>query len=192
MNLKDAATVRSGFTARGGVDGDPDGVLTIQQSDFTADGFVGARHLARTGDQVARHVLAPGDILFRSRGQFTTAWVLPEEIAEPVVAVMPLFVIRPNHTLVDSHYLAWFLNQRAAQQYFRQSSQGQTIQMISKTVLEEVTLIIPPLARQREIANVANLAAKQQHLETRLLQCKHKLLTLQLENAAHYPSAAAR
>lgn len=190
MNLKDVATVRSGFTARGGVDGAPEGVLAIQQGDFTSEGFVGVEYLLRTGEQVSRHVLVPGDVLFRSRGHYTTAWVLPEEIAEPAIAVMPLFVIKPNLTVVDPHYLAWTLNQRATQQYFRKSSQGQTIQMISKTVLEEVPLIRPGIARQREIAKVANLAARQKHLEARLLDCKYNHLTLQLQNAAHdFPTA---
>lgn len=185
MRIADIATVRSGFTARGGVGGGCYGVLAIQQGDFTADGFVGVEYLSRTDDSVAKHVLMSGDVLFRSRGQYTTAWVVPEGIAEPVIAVMPLFVIRPNGVMVDSDYLAWFLNGRATQQYFRQSSQGQTIQMISKSVLEDTVLTIPSLVRQQEIANVASLADKQERLESRLLRCRHNLLNLQLENAAH-------
>lgn len=192
MRIADIATVRSGFTARGGVGGGPYGVLAIQQGDFTADGFVGVEYLSRTDDSVAKHVLMSGDVLFRSRGQYTTAWVVPDEIAEPVIAVMPLFVIRPNWAMVDSDYLAWFLNGRATQQYFRQSSQGQTIQMISKSVLEDTVLTIPSLVRQQEIANVASLAEKQRRLEGRLLRCQHQLLNLQLQNAAHDFPANAR
>ena len=141
--------------------------------------------MARTDEAVAKHILGPKDILFRSRGQYTTAWVVPESIKEPVIAVTPLFVIRPNSERIDSSYLAWFLNQRITQQYFRQSSQGQTIQMISKKVLENVVLTLPSMLRQQEIANVASLAARQHRLEARLLQCQHELLTLQLEHAAH-------
>lgn len=192
MQLNDIARVRSGFTARGGIDGVRRGVLAIQQADFDADGFVGTGRLFRTDAAVSRHLLEPSDVLFRSRGQFTTAWVVPEEISEPVIAVMPLFVIRPNRAVVDSHYLAWWLNQRAAQQHFRQSSQGQTIQMISKAALDGVPVTLPPIERQHEIASVANLAAKQQRLEAHLLRCRYELLTLQLENAAHDFSETAR
>ncbi|WP_269937760.1 restriction endonuclease subunit S [Arthrobacter sp. HY1533] len=192
MKLGDVAIVRSSFTARGGVQGSTGGVLAIQQSDFTAEGFAGVEFLARTDEAVSRHVLTYGDILFRSRGQFTTAWVVPEEIKEPAIAVMPLFVIRPNRVKVNSHYLAWVLNQRASQQYFRQSSQGQTIQMISKSVLENVELRLPPLDRQEQIAKAATLAAQQQRLEARLLQCRHQLIDLQLQSAAQDSPNTAR
>lgn len=190
--LRDVGTVRSGYTARGRLEGAALGVLAIQQGDFTVDGFVGVQALMRTDDAVSRHILEAGDVLFRSRGLFTTAWVVPEEIAEPSIAVMPLFVIRPNRAVVDSHYLAWQLNQAAAQQHFRQSSQGQTIQMISKTALEEAPVVLPPIERQRIIAGAAKNAAKVQELETRLRQCRHQLITLQLENAARNISATER
>ena len=191
MQVKDVAAVRSGFTARGRVESVEVGVLAIQQSDFTSEGFVGVDALLRTEDAVARHILAAGDILFRSRGQYTSAWVVPEEISEPAIAVMPLFVIRPNRVMVNSHYLAWQLNQRAAQQHFRQSSQGQTIQMISKAALEAAPVVLPPIERQHAIAHAARQAATVQELERRLLHCQHELLTLQLEHAAHdFPETA--
>ena len=57
MQVKDVAAVRSGFTARGRVESVEVGVLAIQQSDFTSEGFVGVDALLRTEDAVARHIL---------------------------------------------------------------------------------------------------------------------------------------
>ncbi len=184
MRLGEICSVHSGLTLRGRLTPSATGALAIQQGDVADEGPLDSRVLVRIDAPMGRYATGPGDVLFRSRGKQTQAWVVPESLLEPAIAVMPLFILRPRGDGVDPQYLAWVLNQPEAQRYFRQSSQGQTIQMISKPVLEAAPLVLPSLDRQRQIAAAALLASRQESLECLLLRRRYELLSLRLADAA--------
>lgn len=180
MRLRDVCSVHSGYTMRGRLEpASVGGVLAIQPSDLDEKGTIDLAGLIRVDAPTGRSEVRKGDILFRSRGNRTFAYTVPNDLTEPAIAVMPLFVIRPHDHHVDSRYLAWSLNQSEAQSHFRQSSQGQTIQMVSKRVLEDAPITFPPLDRQKLIAAAAELADRQLVLERRLVERRHTLLSLQ-------------
>ena len=185
MRLRDICSIHSGYTLRGRLEPAATGVLVIQQGDFDTNGTLDLRTLTRAEAPEGRYELKAGDVLFRSRGQRTLACVVPVALTEPAIAVMPIFIIRPMNNDIDPRYLAWTLNQHDAQLHFRQSSQGQTIQMISKRVLEDTPIVLPPLLKQRQIATIADLSAQQEALERRLNDRRYTLLSLQLADAAH-------
>ena len=185
MRLRDICSIHSGYTLRGRLEPAATGVLVIQQGDFDTNGTLDLGALMRAEVPARHYELKPGDVLFRSRGQRTIACVVPAALTEPAIAVMPMFIIRPMNDDIDSRYLVWALNQRDAQLHFRQSSQGQTIQMISKRVLEDTPIVLPPALRQRQIATIADLSAQQETLERRLTDRRYTLLSLQLADAAH-------
>ena len=185
MNLRDICSVHSGYTLRGRLEPAATGVLIIQQGDFDTNGALDLESLMRAEAPPGHYELMPGDVLFRSRGQRTLACVVPIALIESAIAVMPMFIIRPMSGKIDSRYLAWTLNQHEAQLHFRQSSQGQTIQMISKRVLEDTPIVLPPLLKQRQIATIADLSAQQETLERRLTDRRYTLLSLQLADATH-------
>jgi restriction endonuclease S subunit len=185
MRLSDVCSVHSGYTMRGRLEPvSGGGVLAIQPGDLGAHGTVDLTGLIRVDAPAGRYEAGKGDILFRSRGNRTFACAVPDDLTEPAIAVMPLFVIRPHDDAVDSRYLAWALNQGEAQSYFRQSSQGQTIQMVSKHVLEDAPISLPPLVRQKRIAAAAELADRQLVLERRLVERRYTLLSLQFAHTA--------
>jgi len=191
MRLGDICSIHSGYTLRGRLEPTATGVLVIQQGDFDANGTLDLGTLTRAEVPDGRYELKAGDVLFRSRGQRTLACVVPGALTEPAIAVMPIFIIRPTNDDIDPRYLAWTLNQHDAQLHFRQSSQGQTIQMISKRVLEDTPIVLPPLSKQRQIAMIADLSAQQETLERRLTDRRYTLLSLQLADAAHdFPTYA--
>jgi restriction endonuclease S subunit len=159
-------------------------VLAIQQGDFDADGVLDSEGLIRTDVPSGNYELNSSDVLFRSRGQRTLACAVPGTLTEPAIAVMPMFIIRPLNSDIDSRYLAWVLNQRDAQLHFRHSSQGQSIQMISKRVLENTPIVLPSPSRQRQIATIADLSDRRYALERRLVDRRVDLVSLQLADAA--------
>jgi restriction endonuclease S subunit len=185
MRLRGICSIYSGYTLRGRLEPAANGVLVIQQGDFDTNGTLDLGTLTRAEAPEGRYELKAGDVLFRSRGQRTLACVVPAALTEPAIAVMPIFIIRPMNHDIDPRYLAWTLNQHDAQLHFRQSSQGQTIQMISKRVLEDTPIVLPPLFKQRKIATIADLSARQEILERRLTDRRYSLLSLQLADAAH-------
>jgi restriction endonuclease S subunit len=185
MRLRDVCSVLSGYTMRGRLEPAPaGGVLAIQPSDLEENGIIEVGVLIRVDAPTGRSEVGSGDVLFRSRGIRTFACAVPDNLTEPAIALMPLFVIRPDDDGVDSRYLAWALNQSEAQSHFRQSSQGQSIQMVSKRVLEDAPISLPPLARQKQIAAAAQLAGRQLMLERRLVERRYTLLSLQFAHAA--------
>jgi len=162
----------------------PHGVLAIQMADLSVGSDLKVRGMARIPSPHPRYLVSRGDVLLRSRGHATIAWAVPDDLPEPVVAVLPLFIIRPRTDNYDSDFLAWWLNQPDAQTHLRRAAQGQTIQMVSKATLESVPVELPPIGHQRLIADAARLAAQEVQLMHRLADCQHILRKTQLTAAA--------
>ena len=184
MLLADVARVSSGLTVRERLGTSSDGVLAIQMADLTGGRGPDHTGLARIPHPHPRYLVSRGDVLLRSRGNSTTAWAVPENLAEPAVAILPLFIIRPSTDIYNPDFLAWWLNQPGAQTHLRRAAQGQSIQMVSKTALESVPLQLPPLAQQHLIAAAAHLATREAQLMHRLAECQHTLRQAQLMTAA--------
>ncbi|NWL27972.1 restriction endonuclease subunit S [Paenarthrobacter ureafaciens] len=187
MLLADVARITSGLTVRERLDASFSGVLAIQMADLSINRDLDVRSMARVPSPHPRYMVSRGDVLLRSRGHATTAWAVPDDLPEPAIAVLPLFIIRPSTDIYDPDFLAWWLNQQNAQTHLRRAAQGQSIQMVSKTALESVPLHLPPLAQQRLIAKASHLATREAQLMHRLAECQHTLRRSQLITAAALP-----
>lgn len=184
MKLGDVATISSGLTARERLDPTTNGVLAIQMGDLSIGSQLQARGMGRVLSPHPRYLVSRGDVLLRSRGHATIAWAVPDDLPEPAVAVLPLFIIRPNTDTYDPDFLAWWLNQPNAQAHLRRAAQGQSIQMVSKAALESVPLQLPPIAQQRLIADAAQVATREAQLMHRLAEGQHSLRQAQLNAVA--------
>ena len=71
-----------------------------------------------------RYLVRAGDILFRARGDRPTATVLDSRYREPAVAVLPLFILRPDRSRVAPRYLAWAINRPVSQHHFARVAHG--------------------------------------------------------------------
>jgi restriction endonuclease S subunit len=131
-----------------------------------------------------RYLVAVGDVLFRSRGDRNTATALDDRFTEPSVAVLPLIVLRPNLRLVVPEYLAWALNQPAAQRHFAAAARGTSIRMVPKSSLDDLQLDVPGLDTQRRIVAIAALAAHETKLLHQLAKTKTDLTNRLLAECA--------
>lgn len=164
MRLDAICQFQSGFTVRGKLDPQPDGgQLAMQLRDLREDGSIDLAGVQRFNLdlQIDRYALQPGDVVFRSRGLPNFGYVVDAEMAEPIVALLPLIILRPNTSLVTPDYLAWAINQPDAQRQIDAEAQGQSLRMIPKAALEGITIPVPDLATQRAIVEVARLANKE-------------------------------
>jgi hypothetical protein len=184
MELADVARITSGLTVRERLSTSNGGVLAIQMADLSIDSDLEVCGMARIPSPHPRYRVSRGDVLLRSRGQATIAWAVPVDLAEPAVAVLPLFIIRPTTDIYNPDFLAWWLNQPDSQTHLRRAAQGQSIQMVAKATLESVPLQLPSLAQQRLIADAAQLATRESKLMHRLAECQHTLRQTQLTAAA--------
>lgn len=190
MQLRDFCSIQSGFTPRGGLETRSKGMLAIQLGDVAPDTDLDVGSLSRIEKQgvSARHLVGAGDVLFRSRGAHAYAYALSADISEPAVAIMPLFIIRPVADVADPRYVAWYLNQPAAQRHFAGGATGSNLRMIGKPVLEEVDVDLPPLDKQTAIAELSSLAARERTLSNRSAARRYDLMALRLGDLAHISS----
>ncbi|CAA6603841.1 conserved hypothetical protein [Rhodospirillaceae bacterium LM-1] len=187
MRIHDACTIHSGFTARGKLEPvEFGGVPTIQLRDISVEGVVDPDRLARAPlEGVAdRYLVRAGDVLFRSRGERTTACALDERFVEPAVAVLPILVLRPKRDVVLPEYLAWAINQPAAQRHFDETSYGTNIRMVPRSSLDDLELDIPDIATQEKIIAIDALAGREQELSILAAERRKRLTGMILAERA--------
>jgi excinuclease UvrABC nuclease subunit len=167
IKIKKLATVQMGYSFRSRMEASETGdVRVIQMKDLLDDNTVGCDDLAKIDlDAVKEHHLAQrGDLVFRSRGQVTTAAILLEDPGKAVVAA-PLLRIRVTKSdKVLPEYLNWYINQRDAQIFLTSRAKGTVQKMISKQAIEDMEVALPSLENQKNIIELATLSAREQTL----------------------------
>ena len=183
--LSSIANIRMGATLRGrdATRPDPNGSFEfVRIGDISQEGTLRSEDFIRIepNESVNEDLwLRPGDVLFPSRGTRTTA--LAVDFDRPRVIVGPqFFIVRPDQELVWPEYLAWFLRSTEAAAYFEERRKGTYVQIIQRADLAEFEIPVPPLAKQRQIMEVATLAREERELTERLLQLKWRYANEQL------------
>jgi restriction endonuclease S subunit len=122
----------------------------------------------------ARHLLRPGDLLFRSRGRSNGVAQVHEGIG-PAVLSAPMLLIRPHGVLPA--YLCWYMNAPSTQMQLAALSEGTSVRMISAEALKALDVPLPPIATQQRIVQAATLAEQEQTLLTRITALRQRLTT---------------
>ena len=188
----DLSAIQLGYTARARFQEAPaDGMPILQLSDLNGVVLPPPERLLRVhlGGRLDRYKAAKGDVLFRSRGTQNIAVAVDARFVEPVVAVLPLMILRPDPSILLPEYLAWAINQPAAQRQLGAGAQGTNLRMVQKAALERVEIDVPDLAAQQRIVAVANLATQEEILLHALATTRRRLANLRLAQfAAGKPS----
>lgn len=164
LKIKQLATVQMGYSFRSRLEASRSGeIAVIQMKDLLQDNTVGCKNLVKIEmETVKKHHLAQkGDLVFRSRGQITTAAILLEDPGKAVVAA-PLLRIRitkPDKILPK--YLNWYISQRDAQIFLASRAKGTVQKMISKQTVEDMEVYLPTLEKQQHIVDLAKLSAQE-------------------------------
>ncbi|MDE2980457.1 MAG: restriction endonuclease subunit S [Gemmatimonadota bacterium] len=188
--LRDVCTVQIGFSARRRIRrAQQGGVLTVQLRDVAPNGSVDPARLERlqVGNAPTRYLVGAGDVLFRSRGESNTAAVLDDHFREPALAMLPLFVLRPDSPAILPEFLAWAINQPRAQRYFDRFARGTNMRMIPRAVLTDLEVTLPSLDVQRTVVALDGLARRERTLSIRAAEERRRLYTRFLEYLATKP-----
>ncbi|KPL53171.1 hypothetical protein ABB55_13910 [Prosthecomicrobium hirschii] len=188
MRLADVCAIHTGYTARGRLEPmAAGGVLAIQLRDISPEGCIDPERLTRVQlENVAdRYFVRAGDVVFRSRGERNTASALDERMREPVLAVLPLMVLRPNLDVVTPRYLAWAINQPPAQRHFDAAARGTNIRMIPRSSLDDLDLDVPDIETQEKIVAVDALAERERVLSQLAAETRRQMISLLLVEQAN-------
>jgi hypothetical protein len=152
--LREMARISAGHPIRGAADRlEGGGVALLQIRDIDAEtgiDWASALHVTPPGKRKPDYLI-PGDVIFTSRGARNLA-VTVMDVPCPAICAPNLFVIRVDRASPClPEYLAWFMNQRPAQDYFMRSATGTSILNIRREVIEQLIVFVPSLHRQRAI-----------------------------------------
>ena len=180
VRLSDICTVQIGYTARHRIRrAQQDGVLTVQLRDVPPSGSVDPAGLTRLQVEAVpeRYLVGSGDILFRSRSESNTACALDDRFQEPALAILPLFILRPNRDVVLPEFVAWAINQPRAQRHFDRFARGTNMRMIPRAVLTDLEVTVPGLDVQRRVVVLDGLARRERTLSIRAAEERRRLYT---------------
>jgi hypothetical protein len=194
--LRQVATLRGGYTFRTAI---PEiaggGVLAVQLRNFQRGQGPDWRTVIETAPPrwpSDHEWLQPGDILFAFRGTrfFTT---LLEDVPRPAVASGQFMIIQVQdaHALCPE-FLAWQLNQAPAQAYFERSAEGTAQRSLTREVVESMMIVVPPLAFQRSVVHLAQLAKRERAALEEILRIREAQLNHVAASLHSAVSAEAR
>ncbi len=185
MELERLAEIQMGYPFRSRLEHDPRGnVAVIQMKDIDDANTLHVDDATRVAlpKGKTRHLLRPGDLLFRSRGRSNGAARVPGGIGTAVLAA-PMLLIRPHG--VQPEYLCWYINAPTTQAQLAALAEGTSVRMISAEALKVLTVPLPSMAAQHRIAQAAALAEQEQILMTCIAAQRARMTTHRLMQAAH-------
>lgn len=166
--LKELAAIGAGYPFRGSIPDIGDGeAFAVQIRDIRPDGSVAWESLVQTTLEGRRTPdwLEQGDVLFVSRGGRLVAVCL-DDVPVPAVCSQYFYLIRVRHPDLLPEFLAWQMNRGQAQRYLAKGAEGTDQLSVRRAVLEDLPVLVPPLAVQRALVALQRDA----HAERRALE----------------------
>jgi len=180
VKLGDIATVRTGLVvARKKAQVDSEQKITYSQVSLRCFGssvvldhehtdvFVSAEALD------AKYFTQEGDILVRLRSPSLALYVEKED--EGLLINSLLCIIRMDTQNVDAKYVAYYINSKTAERQLRLDMQSTAIPMVKTRDLENLDIVLPPLAEQKRLVALLDLSQKEQDLLQKLIDEKKQL-----------------
>ncbi|NQZ06160.1 MAG: restriction endonuclease subunit S [Algicola sp.] len=181
MKLKEIVTIQAGHPFRGKITESKTGEhFVVQMKDVSPDGALGEldwENLTCTELQGRKAPvwLSQGDTLFVARGGRNHA-VYINHVPKPVVCAQLFFLLRIEPQVrgkIQPEFITWLINNRQSQRYFEVDAQGVTQSYaqrnITRGVLEEMPVIMPPLEEQRKIVFLFETAKRERQAHLALI-----------------------
>lgn len=183
--LKEIADVRVGYQSRSRIESSREGTYRIIQSrDFDEDNNLILNMLIRFEPKhnPEPYAIHKGDILFQARGTEHFSYYIEDEMNN-TLASNSFYIIRLMGKDISPKFLCWYLNQKPAQFYFQSQASITAISFISKNVLEQLELEVPPLNTQQTIVRAYELWEREQWLSRKLTETRARLIEALSMNA---------
>ncbi|MBT9548932.1 MAG: restriction endonuclease subunit S [Candidatus Sericytochromatia bacterium] len=188
--ISEVADVYPGYQARGALKHDPQGTYSLLQGkDLSSSQKIFHDELLRLEPigSANKYLVSFDDVLFQARGYSNQAFHI-EEIPERVLAAATFYILKVRVSNLLPSYLAWFLNQRYAQNYFKtHANTSSAVSYVSKEVLINLEIFIPALETQAKIQSIQSAWAHEKNLMKVYLEKKEILIQESCLNALSHP-----
>lgn len=178
LYLKNIVSIQSGIYCPTVPDGD---TYYLQVKDFDTNGTLSdvLQPSISYKDKQQKHLLQKGDLLFASKGITNFCTIYNMEADKKAVASSAFFVLRMQSTNIRPAYISWFLNLPATLQMLRENERGRITPIITKSMIEELSIPIPSIEVQDIIININQLQEKEEELH-KAIYSRKKILTNKL------------
>ena len=175
------ASIRTGIFAKSDRAGE---CVYLQAKHFDDNGVLSSSLYPdlEINKQRAKHLLKSGDILFAAKGTKNFAALFGAN-NPPSVASTTFFVLTVRDAVVLPEYLVWILNNDSTQSFLKRRAIGSSIVSISKEVLSDLEIDVPPKAKQKLILEVSGMARKENELRSKIAELRQKLIQQEINNA---------
>lgn len=166
------AAISAGYPFRGKVDELPAGeVAVIQMRNADPVNGIDWPNLSRVAlpRVSAKAFLAEGDVILSTRGGRNIAYCIDGRQGQSVCSPH-FFVIRTKRRAILPEFLSWQLNQKPAQDHFAAGATGSYILNLKREVVEQLPIVVPPLAEQHRIVEFDKAAKAERALYNRLIE----------------------
>lgn len=183
--LGDLAEVRSGYSFRSRVEEDSGGdLLVFQIRSLVERGTVQAEDGMRIyfPEVSPNLLLRRGDVLFAARGMRNVAAVIDFD-PDRAIASGQLLWMRLKSEAIGPAYLAWWLNQRPAEQFFDKNKRGTRMPIITRRALLELPVAVPSHEWQRRFVELDQLHLRERAIAIRLSEKRDQLYEAQVHAA---------
>lgn len=183
MVLKKSSKIVRGHSFRGKIEEHEDGnVLAISAkniSDITGLSLEEAKKTKlEITDRIQELLLKEGDILCMTTGPRVYSCVVKNLPSNNILPTSHLTIIRVSDSQIDPEFLSWFINNDInAQEYFLKNSQGRAVSTLGVKALEDLPVLIPDMAIQKDIAKLDSLVNEESILTQKLLENRRVLAT---------------
>jgi hypothetical protein len=173
LELQEVATVFSGIPLRDIKDGPARLMRLADLSDVKAGR---TPSLAQSEcPKVARALpIEEGDLIVAARGSGTDACTANPDIVGAYIS-LDLYLVRPQPGQIDPDYLRAVLELPSTQAALASEKQGSALARLPKEALEKMAIPVPPLRKQRLIAEMALSFEHERRLLNRLGELKQCL-----------------
>lgn len=184
LRLSEIAEIRQGHQFRKKIQTEPKGeIKVIQMANIIENRYINYGKLPfLSGEKIkSTHFLKKDDIIFCSRGTHNYNIII-ENRNEDIIAVSQFLIIRPNQKLIKTEYLSWILKQPEAVSYLNSNRLSSAVPLLNKKTLEELTIPVPPLEKQKKISDILELIQREKILVNQIQLKKEKFINQLLRN----------
>src|SRR3972149_6876854 len=162
--ITEIADVQIGYQFRKKIEPADDGTnRVIQIRDFDENHTLNREGLSRVriDKSTEQYLIHQGDVLFLSRGHRNWAAPIIDEL-QNTVAVGHFFVIKVRNEIILPEYLAWYINQSRAQEYFHNiAGRGTNMPLVTLSAFKGLPVDVPDMATQHRIVELSRLMERE-------------------------------
>jgi len=177
--IRNIAVIRSGIYVKEVPKGN---VGYLQVVDFNKDTskFLLPSPTLELNNKTESHLLLDGDIVFAAKGISNFCTVFCEDMGKMVASSSFLVIQIVDKMIVNPDYLCWTLNREDTLSFLRSNAIGTSMPSISKALVEEYEVNVPPIHVQNKIVEISRLQQKEKQLYKDIFYTRNKLIQNQL------------